>query len=308
MKVLIMGAGALGSYFGGRLQAGGHDVTFVARGAHLDAMRRSGLRIESGAGDLTLAKVNAVADPSEADEPDVVFFLVKNYDVEDAARALLPRLGDGTTVVTGQNGVTAPDRLGAIIGEDRVLPGVVLMPADIREPGVVRHPTDFHELIVGDPSGGEPPRVQAVVEAINGAGMTGTIADDIQEKLWEKFVMMSAMSALSALTRLDIGPIRENPATRALLVSAIDEAGAVGRAMVPTFSNEAIGAARSFLLERMQPNVHASMLDDLNRGKRIELDYMSGDVVRLGAQAGIETPTHAFVAAALAPYLNGAPG
>ncbi len=308
MNILIMGAGALGSYFGGRLQAAGHDVTYVARGAHLEAMQSRGLKIESGAGDLTLPDVRAVAHPSEGPQPDAVFFLVKNYDVETAAETLLPSLGPETFVVTGQNGVSAPDRLARVIGEERVTPGVVRMPADIRAPGVVRHPTDSDELWVGEFDGSSSDRVTGYIDAVNAAGMAGSVSLDIRAALWTKLIMLSGFSALTALTRLDIGPVRENPDTRALLIAALEETAAVGHAVCPTLGADALEDARDFLLEVAPPNVHASMLDDLNRGKRIELNYLSGDIVRIGKEVGVPTPTHAFVAAALAPFVDGAPG
>ena len=199
-------------------------------------------------------------------------------------------------------------RLGAVVGMERVVPGVVRMPADIREPGIVRHPSEIHELFIGEPDGTRSARVDAFNDAVNGAGMTGIVADDIRATLWGKFVMQSAFSALTALTRLNIGPIRETSETLALLEAAIDEAAEVSRAASPAFHEGMAANAKAFLLERAPPHVHASMLDDLNRGKRIELDYLSGEVVRLGRAAGVPTPVHSFVTAALTPYLNGAPG
>lgn len=308
MKIMIMGAGALGCYFGGRLQAAGHDVTYVARGAHLEAMQANGLRIESLAGDLTLPEVRAVGHPSDAPTPDLVLFTVKNYGVDIAAQAVAPFLGPETFVVTAQNGVTAPDRLAAVIGEERIIPGVVLMPAHLCAPGVVYHAADFHEFIVGERGGGVSDRLRGFVDALNAAGVTGTISADITGSLWEKFVLISGMAALTTVTRLNMGPIRDTPDTRELLIASLEETATVGKAVYPALSDDAFEKARAFLLEKAPSEVHASMLDDLNRGSRIELEYLSGDIVRLGKAHGVQTPVHGFVYAALAPYLNGPPG
>jgi 2-dehydropantoate 2-reductase len=307
MKILVMGAGALGAYFGGRLQAAGHDVTLIARGAHLRALQEKGLRIESPAGDLVLPEVHASDDPAAGGTPDVVLFMVKNYDVEEAGRRLAPVLGPDTIVVTCQNGVSAPRRLAAIIGEARVHPGAVYMPADVREPGVVRHSGAFQRLVFGPFSGPPGATARAFAEAVRGAGPDCDLAPDIRAALWEKFVLLSSLSALTTVTRLDIGPVRNCPETRALLVRAVEEALAVGRADCPTLDPEAGARALDMMLERAAPNIHASMLDDLNRGRRIEVDDLSGEIVRLGRRHGIPTPVHDFALAVLKPYAPGAP-
>jgi 2-dehydropantoate 2-reductase len=308
MKILVMGAGALGTYFGGRLQAAGHEVTLVARGAHLDALRKTGLRIESPAGDLYLPSVHASDDPAAGGTPDVVLFMVKTYDVEEAGRRLAPVLGPDTIVVTCQNGVGTPERLAPIVGAARVHPGAVYMPADVREPGVVRHSGAFHRLVFGSLSGPAGPMARAFAEAVRKAGPDCEIVDDIRAALWEKFVLLSSLAALTAVTRLDIGPIRDCPETKALLVHAVDEALAVGLADCPTLDPDAGKKALDLMLERMGAKVHASMLDDLQRGRRIELDDLSGEIVRRGRRHGIPTPVHAFVAAVLAPCVAGKPG
>lgn len=307
MKILVMGAGALGAYFGARLQASGQDVTFVARGDHLAAMKAQGLRIESVLGDLTLDRVRATDDPGDADPPDVVLFMVKNYDVEEAAARLLPALGIDTIVVTCQNGVSAGRRLAEVIGPERVYPGAVYMPADIRAPGVIRHSGRFHRLVFG-PLRGEPsPRAVAFADLVRSAGPACEISPDIEAALWEKFVLLSSFSALTTLTRLDIGPIRDTPATRELLVRAAHEAQAVGTADCPGLAADAADRTLTMMLDTMAPDIHASMLDDLSRGRRIEIDYLSGEISRLGRMHGVATPVHDFVAAALQPFVHGRP-
>ncbi len=306
MKILVMGAGALGGYFGGRLVEAGNKVTFVARGAHLEALQENGLRIESPVGDLLLPKVQAVNTPQKDSDADVVLFLVKNYDVESAARVLLPFLKPDSVVVTLQNGVTAPRLLGDIIGHERVVPGIAFIPADIKAPGVVRHSAPLQKLILGRGPNGSADRINALIESLTQIGVDATTSENIEVALWTKFVSFSALSAMTALTRLDIGPLRNNPQSAALVQKAIAETETVGRVVCPELPRGS-AEAQWQMLQNLPDNVHASMLDDLQRGKRLELNFLSGEVSRLGALHGIATPVHDVVSAALQPFVDGAP-
>ncbi|MFQ5622262.1 MAG: 2-dehydropantoate 2-reductase [Paracoccaceae bacterium] len=307
MRIAIMGAGALGGYFGGRLAAAGFDVTFIARGAHLAAMKTTGLKIESPRGNLCLPQVNATDDPCEVGPVDHVLFLVKNYDVEPAAHAIAPMLGPETAVAAFQNGVSAAERLGAVIGAERVIGGVARIPADVRKPGVIRHSSAHHELVFGEFGAPASERCLHLRDALRASGVDAEVAPDIVTLLWEKFVMLSALSAVTALSRLDIGPIRNNPMSTALLRAAAEECAAVGRAVHPALDAD-IAERQCRFLDTMPGNVHASMLDDLERGKRLELNYLSGDIVRLGREHGIPTPVHYVAQSALQPYVDGPPG
>ncbi|WP_161470991.1 ketopantoate reductase family protein [Tropicimonas marinistellae] len=307
MRFLIMGAGALGSYFGARLVAAGHAVAFVARGAHLDAMRTRGLSIRSPLGDLDLDRVRAFADPAEAGAADAVLFMVKNYDVSRAGAQLSSVLAEDAVVITAQNGITAHKRLADLIGPRRVAPGMVYMPADIPEPGVVGHYSDFSRLVIGPVMDGNAAVLEPVAAALRGAGIDVEQVEDADAALWEKFVLLASIAALTCLTRLDLGPIRACPETQHLLRAALDEAMAVGKAVCPGLTDTAADRAWS-LLQSMRPDVHASMLDDLQRGKRLELDYVSGEIQRLGRAHGIATPVHGFANDLLRPFVDGAPG
>ncbi len=307
MKILVMGAGALGGYFGARLAFAGHDVTFVARGAHLEAMQKQGLRIESRCGDIRLSKVKAVEDVSKVETPDVVMLMVKTYDVEAAAIQLKPVLGPETLIVSCQNGVSAPDRIASVVGAGRVTPCVVYMPASIKEPGVIFHPAEFHRIGVGELDGSESKRIRAFADAVNASGPDCTISADIRATFWEKLIPLASLSAITCLTRLDIGPVRDTPSTRRLLLDAIDEAHAVARAVCPTVSAQAGAKARAILLEELGRDTHASMQDDLMRGKRLELNDLSGEIVRFGARHNVPTPFHSFATAALQPFVDGTP-
>jgi len=304
MRIAIMGAGALGGYFGGRLAAAGTDVTFIARGAHLEALRSTGLKIESPLGDLHLPNVNATSEPADVGPVDTVLFLVKLYDTEEAARAIAPLLGAETSIVTFQNGVNSSERIGRIAGQGRVIPGIALIPADIRAPGIVRHSGPFARLVFGETDGSESSRCKALLDTLKAAGIDAEIAANIEVRVWEKFIMLSTLSAITTLTRLNIGPIFADEACAALIERAAKETHTVGQKVCPNLQSDAANRAVS-MLKSMPGHMHASMLDDLNRGKRLELNDLSGEVVRLGRDHGIATPTHEMAWRALHPYVNG---
>ncbi|AZQ68617.1 2-dehydropantoate 2-reductase [Silicimonas algicola] len=307
MKVMVLGAGALGGYFGARLQEAGHDVAYVARGEHLAAMQADGLRVESPLGDIRLPRVHAVADPREAGPADLVLFMVKTYDAEAAARSLKPVMRPETLVITAQNGVSAQPILAEAVGRSAVLPGAVYMPADIRAPGVIRHSAAFHRIVFGPWEAEAMPGARDIRTAFTSAGLDAQVSEDIWALLWQKFVMMAANSAITTLTRLDIGPIRETPETLDLLRRLVDETFQVARATHPSVGEDAAAKALDFLLREAPPTMHASMLDDLRRGKRLELPWLSGEVVRRGRALGIDTPAHEVVVGALMPYAQGNP-
>ena len=306
MLIAIMGAGALGGHFGGRLAAAGNDVTLIARGAHLDAIRKQGLRIQSPRGDLHLPDIKATDDPGDVGPVDVIMFMVKNYDLQAAAAAIKPMLGPDTMVTTFQNGVSAPDRLAAIIGEDRVVPGVARTPADVMAPGVIRHAAENDMLLFGEPNGKRTDRCERFRVVLQDAGTTAVIADNIRHELWAKFVMQASLSAITALTRLDLGPLRDTPATAALFERSMAETAQVGHAVVAGLKADIARSQWDFLCS-LPATVHASMLDDLQRGKPIEVNYLSGDVVVLGKKHGVPTPLHQMFTAALQPFVDGAP-
>lgn len=306
MKIAVMGAGALGCYFGGRIAAAGGDIAFVARGAHLDAMKRDGIRIESPLGDAVIQPVHASDDPGEIGPVDMVLFLVKMFDTESAARQMAPLIGPDTQVITFQNGIDGAARLGAIVGAERVLDGIAYIPAHISAPGTVHHGGPLARLVFGEADGAESTRTRALLGLLQNAGIEAEITADIQRAKWEKFVMLSAMSAVTALTRLPLGPVLADPHCAELFRDALGETAAVGRVFCPTLPADAAEKAME-TAHGFRPQVRASMAEDLNRGKRIELMHLSGAVVRLGEERGVDTPTHRTVLRALHPFLEGAP-
>lgn len=304
MKIVIFGAGALGGYFGGRLLQAGHDVSFVARGAQLQALNANGLSIESPLGDVRLSPVRATADPGELGPADLILFLVKCYDTDSAAHALRPLLGPDTSVISFQNGVDSHERIGGVIGIERMLGGLAYIFADLRAPGVVRHSSALARLVFGEFDGRPSDRAKALEAALAMAHIDGELVADIEARIWEKFVFISALSGITALTRLSIGEILSDEHCANLFQDALAETAAVGSKKCAGLAADV--AERHMKFARSLPTgMRASMLDDLERGKRIELNYLSGAVMRLGASLNVPTPVHTTVYRALHPYVDG---
>lgn len=304
MKVLVFGAGGVGGYFGARLATGGADVTFSARGEHLAAMRDHGLRVESGLGNIALKSVKVSDDPRSAGAVDLVMIGVKLWDTEAAARAIGPIVGPETAVVSFQNGVDAVDILLKAVGREHVMGGIAHIAAVIERPGVIRHNGTMQRLSFGELNGGRSARAEALLAACRNAGIDAVLSDDIQRLIWEKFVFIVGLSATTTLLRLPIGPIREDPDTRALLGEVMREAVAVGRAKGVGLDVDAADKQLTFI-DGLPQGMIASMLGDLQRGRRLELPWLSGAVARLGRELGIATPANKFICTALKLHADG---
>lgn len=306
LKITVVGPGGVGGYFGARLAAAGNDVTFVARGAHLDAMRARGLRLDSEIGPLHLQKVKAVADAREVPAADAVIFSVKMRDTEAAAESLRGLADKGATVFTFQNGVESADRIGAILGVDRVVQGTARIGASISEPGVIKQIGTFARLDFGERDGRPSARTSAFLEACKAAGIDAHLSDNIEREVWMKFTLLAPMAGMTALTRGPIGPIRANAQSLALLQSAVEEVVALGMSLRTGLVAE--DAARIMkTIDGLPKQMMASMAHDLLAGKPLELNGLSGAVARLGKQQGVPVPTHTFIAQALAPFADGKP-
>jgi 2-dehydropantoate 2-reductase len=306
MRIAIVGSGGVGGYFGGRLAATGVDVTFLARGAHLEAMLARGLRIDSPKGNLHLARAKAESDPLAVGPVDVVFFAVKLYDTDGALALLPPLLGPGTIVIGFQNGVETVATLTRAAGAAHTAGGVSYVSAVIAEPGVIKH-TAMDHLIFGMPDGVRSPQLEALLEACRPAGFQATLSKDITVDIWTKFVRLSVFSGMTAVTRAPIGVIVNDPDLLEMLRAAVRETMAVAHAKgiaVPHTIDDDVTAA----YKALPPQAKASMLEDLERGRRIELPWLSGAVVRLGREAGVATPIHGFITTVLKPYVNGTLG
>ena len=304
MRIAIIGAGGVGGYFGARLQAAGTDVIFVARGAHLAALRERGLRLESPKGDLHLAHVQATDDAASVGVVDVVLLTVKMYDLDEASRMLGPLIGSDTVVVTLQNGVEAVDIVAKHVGREHVAGGVAYIAAVISEPGVIRH-TSLDTLIFGELDRRPTGRLAALEQACLRAGFSARVSDDIDIDLWSKFARLSVFSGMTAVTRSPMGVLRSDPELLAMLIAACKETIAVGRARGVALPDRLMDEILQ-MVHTLPHHAKASMLEDLERGRRLELPWLSGGVVRLGAAAGVSTPIHAFIATVLKPHVNGA--
>jgi 2-dehydropantoate 2-reductase len=307
MRIAIVGAGGVGGYFGARLQAAGpgsNEVFFLARGAHLNALRTTGLHIESPKGNLHLPRVDATDDPRAIGPVDVVLFTVKLYDVESALALLPPLLGPETVVIPLQNGVESVSTLTAAIGAKHTAGGTVYITAVIAEPGLIRH-TVMDSLIFGEIDHSRSPRLERFLAACAPANFRSTLSDRIEVDIWSKFVRLSVFSGMTAATRCSIGPIAEDPEIFGMLKAALREAHAVARAKgVPVADSIIEDVEKAY--STMAPEAKSSMLQDLERGRRLELPWLSGAIVRLGREIGVDTPTHRFIATVLKPHVNGA--
>ena len=308
MRFAIIGAGGVGGYLAAKLAAAGETVAVLARGAHLEAIRACGLTLEDG-DEVTMAEPALATDRGdELGAADVAVFTVKGQDLAAAIEAARPAVGSETLTLPFLNGVEATPMLSAAFGERRALIGVAQISAFIAEPGVIRKATPRSSFLIGGPDGRQDaPAVARIVEAFRDAGITAPERRDVRIDLWQKFVFLTALAATTAGARSDLGTVRRVPELWDLFRRLAGEAAAVARARGVALADDAVDKAAA-VAEQMPAEVRASMAHDLAAGKRLELDWLSGAVVRLGAEVGVETPSHAAVAALLAPWRDGAGG
>ena len=306
MKIAVMGAGGVGGYLGGKLAAAGGDVTLIARGAHLEAIRRDGLSIR-GVENLHLADLRVTGTPSEIGVADAVLFCVKLYDTDAAARAVAPVVGPDTMVLTLQNGIESVHTVGAVVGAQAMLGGAAYFPANITAPGEVTYfgkmATHPH-IVFGEPGAGDSERVRALVQTCHAAGIEAEGCADTDVMLWEKFLLVVGNSASTGLTRCTVGAVRDDADMRWLLREAVAEAERVGRAAGVAFDADVLDRVMA-ALESNPADGKSSQLADLENGRRLELDGLSGAIVRLGRELGVPTPVHATVYAGLKPFRDG---
>ncbi len=299
-----MGAGGVGAYFGARLAAAGNDVTFIARGAHLSALRTSGMTVTSPFGDLTLPSVQATDDPAQVGPVDVVLSTVKLYDLEATSAAMAPMVGPETMVVPVQNGVTAAEIVSRQIDPARVVGGLVFIASFVTAPGTVEHKSRLHRIVLGEPEGGLSQRVEAFAALGDAAGIDITATADIRRALWEKFVLLGAFGPLSAMTRQPIGPILEDPDLRAMFRQGMEEVVAVGRAQGVDLPDKVVEDTLE-VCKGFDPGSTSSMAADLRIGKPLEMEWITGDLVRMGREAGVPVPFNEVAFVALKPFARG---
>ena len=308
MRIAAMAAGAVGGYFGARLAAAGHDVFFIARGAHREAMEKNGLKIESVHGDLHLPKPNVTDDPAAVGPVDVVLFAVKLWDTEKAAEQAKPLIGPDTRVITLQNGVDSYERIAPIIGAEHTIPGVTYVVTVIERPGVIKQASQFQSITCGTIDGRPDAYLQAFVDAAKAAKIPITLSDNIERDRWHKFIFLSATSGATAVTRATMGPILADPDTRTLFRNIMRETLAVGQAKGVALDDGFVDERMAFADKNVPASMKASMANDLDRGNRLELDWLAGEVCRLGRELKVPTPVNDTIYAALKLHRMGRSG
>lgn len=304
LRIAIMGSGGVGGYLGVRLAQGGADVTFVARGSHLAAMRASGLAVESEHEAIHLAKVNATDDPRTIGRVDIVLFTVKLWDTESAARSLLPVVGPETGIISFQNGVQKDDVLRTVFGANAVMGGVAYMATTIGRPGVIVQTGTMQRMIFGEYDGRHSPRAEALLAAARSGGIKAEVSDDIRRAIWEKYVFLVGLSGSTTSMRLPLGPIRSHPRTRQFLLDLMHETVAVGRAQGVALPED-YAEQRLAFVDGLPADMTSSMHHDLERGQPLELRWLSGGVVEMGAPLGVPTPANQAVYDVLVLHADG---
>ena len=306
MKIAMMGSGGVGGFFGGRLAKAGYDVSFIARGAHLKAMREHGLTIENKAqGDIHVPKVHATDDPASLGPVDLVILSVKLWDTESAAQSIKPLVGPDTGVLSLQNGVIKDEILRRVFPESAVMGGVCYVATHISRPGVIDQVGTMQRIIVGEYDGRASQRATFLHEALAKSGVTAELSSDVRRAIWEKYVFLVGLSATTASMRSTIGPIRANPQTRAFLLELMRETVNVGRAHGVALAED-YAEARLKFADGLPADMTSSMAHDLERGNPLEVNWLSGAVVKLGKEKGIPTPANSAVCDILALQAGGA--
>lgn len=306
MHIVFYGAGGIGGYFGARLLAAGEQVSFIARGRHAQAMREHGLRVKSPLGDLQVAVPSLADDPAALPKADLVVFAVKMPDAAAAAARLKPLLEPGTVVLPLQNGVEIVDVLSAALGPEPVALGAAYIPAKIAEPGVIEHAGGFASLRFGALQPAQRTALEQFAAACTRANVQVELVADMRRVMWEKFVFLVGMSSLTALTRLPIGVVRADPELRRLLQQVMDETAALARAEGVALADDFV-AKQMGVVDGLPAQAKASMANDLDAARPLELPWLAGAVVRRSQRAGLPASANRFVAAALGPYAGGAP-
>jgi 2-dehydropantoate 2-reductase len=304
MRIAAMAAGAVGGYFGARMAAAGHDVFFIARGANLAAMKANGLKVESVHGDLHLPEPNVTDDPRDVGAVDIVLFAVKLWDTETAAAQAKPLVGPNTRIITLQNGVDSVERLAPILGADKTNGGAAYIATVIASPGVIKHTSHFAKMRYGRLDKKADAVLQAFTDAGKAAKLDVDVSADINVELWEKFIFLTAMAGATGSMRSAIGAIRSDPELRGFFRALMQEAYDVGRAKGVGLASDFVESRMKFL-DTIEPGMKASMAHDLERGNRIELDWLAGKVRALGRALNIPTPARDTVYTVLKLYRMG---
>jgi 2-dehydropantoate 2-reductase len=300
MKILIMGTGGVGGYYGGLLAQHGNDVTFISRGAHLYAIRHEGLKVNSVHGNFTVSPANATDDPLNVGPVDLILFCVKAYSTDEAAQAIRPVVGLHTAILSLQNGVDAAERIGKVIGLERVLGGATWLSSAVEAPGVIKQVSQFRRVVLGELDGTRSDRIQSVYEVLKNTGIDVEISENILKILWTKFVFISAASSLGSLTRLPMAEYRSIPETRAMIIGLMREVETLARAQGVALDEDVVQKSLEFM-DGAAPHIKASMQLDVESGHRTELESMVGVIGRKGRELNVPTPVADLIYASILP-------
>lgn len=300
MRIAIFGTGGVGGYFGGRLAQSGEDVTFIARGEHLRAIQKKGLKVDSLNGGFVINPAKATDDVNEVGEADLVIVGVKAWQVPEAAGAMKPMVGPKTTVLPLQNGVDAVGQLIAELGPDRVIGGLCKIVSFVVGPGHIRHAGFAPSVVIGESDNLRSDRVVAIVNVFNDAGIETTIAADIEAALWMKFLFIASFSGVGAIANAPAGVLRTDPESRAQMVHAMEEIFALAQARGITLPQDAIETVMAGV-NALPEDATSSMQRDIAAGKPSELESQNGAVVRMARESGVDVPTHELIYAKLKP-------
>ncbi|MDC0500915.1 2-dehydropantoate 2-reductase [Burkholderiales bacterium] len=306
MRIVVIGTGGVGGYFGARLTEAGENVTFVARGAHLEAIKSRGLTVYSALGDMHLRDVQCTENTRDIGHADIVMIAVKLWATDEAIQTAKPLLGKNTGIISFQNGILAEESLIAAYSSQHAMGGVANIAALIEEPGVIRHNGNMASLAFGELNNTQSERAQSLLNACSRANIKAEIPDDINRAIWEKYIRLVTMSAMTTLCRMPIGPIRDEVHTRNLLSQILAEIIDVGKAKGLKFSDNVLQEQLD-IIDGYPPSMVASMCGDLRRGYPLEVPWFSGTIVRLGKELNIPTPANGFVYAALKLFEHGRP-
>jgi 2-dehydropantoate 2-reductase len=300
MRIAVIGAGGMGGYYGGLLAQRNHEVTFIARGAHLRAIQQNGLQVRSVFGDFRIRPARSTDRPEEVGSVDLVLFCTKTYDTDEAALLSLPMIGRETSILSLQNGVDAAERIGKIAGMEHMLAGTTWISSATDAPGTIKQVSDFRRVAIGELSGKITPRVRAVRDAFSDTGVTIEVSENIRGVLWSKFIFIAAASGFGSLTRLPLADYRAVPEARVLIVRLMRETEAVGRRLGARLSPDAVEKALTFM-DNVGPNIKASMQLDVEAGRRTELESIIGYISRKGRELDIPTLVADMLYGALLP-------
>jgi len=294
MRIVVFGTGGVGGYFGGRLAHAGEEVTFIARGEHLRAIRANGLRVDSSNGDFVVYPASATDKVSEVGETDLVILGVKAWQVPDAARAIKPVVGPTTTVVPLQNGVEAVPQLVAELGSENVIGGLCRIVSFVVGPGHIRHSGFIPSIIIGELDNRRSERIETIAQTFKRAGLDTTIAPDIQVALWTKFLFIASFSGVGAMANAPAGVLRSDPKWRAQMLSAMEEIYTLAHARGVKLPPDSVAKVMA-AVDGLPEDATSSMQRDIAAGKPSELESQNGAVVRMAHEAGVDVPTHTLI-------------